>query len=64
MIKVGRRGKMKEVKEKCIDVVEDKKQEMNGMFKISHSKAVSETFIPHLFEDKVNDIVYADIAGL
>ena len=40
------------------------KKQLNERFKVGHSAAVSETFIPHFYEDLKNDIVYADIAGL
>lgn len=33
-------------------------------FKIGHSQASSETFIPHFHKDKEQNVVYADVAGL
>ena len=55
---------MRRVKEKVIELTDEKKKEVEDKFKISHSKSCSETFVPHFFYDKERDIVFADVAGM
>ena len=55
---------IRRVKEKVIELTDEKKKEVADKFKISNSKSRSETFVPHFFYDKERDIVFADVAGL
>ena len=58
----GKNGQVtiKERKKKVIENV----GEQGNCFKIGHSKAVSETFMPEFKNDFCNNIMYGDIAGL
>ena len=57
--KKGASGVTKKHKRFVIDTKEELEK-----FKIGHSQDTSETFLPSFHLDKVNDVVYGDIAGL
>lgn len=49
-------------REKKTWVIDQKNQSKE--FKIGHSQSISETFLPHFYKDKKENILYCDIAGL
>lgn len=57
------KNKRVSVKKQIKRFVIDTKEKLEK-FKIGHSQNTSETFLPSFHLDKVNDVVYGDIAGL
>lgn len=58
-VSVPTNKKVKKVKQFVIQCIDD-----SNVFKIGHSSAQSETFIPNIFFDAKTGITYTDVAGL
>lgn len=58
----GHRGRMKKVQRTVIEQKEEFKSK--NAYRIDHSEAESSTFIPQFVRDDMNNIIYADVAGL
>ena len=58
-VEVQATKKTKKIKQQVIECTDP-----SNVFKIGHSSAQSETFIPNIYLDKQTGITYADVAGL